>query len=191
MARRNIVAVVSCAPVRDGASRSGRRGFTLVELLVVIAIIGILVALLMPAVQAARESARRTTCANNLTQLGLGAARHEQSLGYFPSGGWGYTWAGMPDQGYGPNQPGGWVYNILPFIEQENLRLLGAGMYPSNLSGLQTAIATRVQTPLAAMMCPTRRPVQLVTTGPYINPSFSYSAPTPNCGSRRLRDERR
>ena len=166
---------------RQADAQARPHGFTLVELLVVIAIIGILVALLMPAVQAARESARRTTCANNLTQLGLGCVRHEQSLGYFPCDGWGYTWAGMADQGYGPNQPGGWVYNILPYIEQENLRLLGTGMYPGNLSGLQTAIATRVATPLAVMMCPTRRPVQLVTTGPYINPGFSYSAPTPMC----------
>ena len=67
--------------------RSGNpRGFTLVELLVVIAIIGVLVALLLPAVQAARESARRTSCANNLRQLGLAALNFENANGKFPPG---------------------------------------------------------------------------------------------------------
>ena len=65
------------------------RGFTLVELLVVITIIGILIALLLPAVQAAREAARRVQCTNNLKQLALGMLSFEQGNGHFPSGGWG------------------------------------------------------------------------------------------------------
>src|SRR5687768_6477407 len=86
------------------------RGFTLVELLVVIAIIGILVALLLPAVQAARESARRTQCKNHLKQLSLAFLTHENTYGYFPSGGWGWVWTGDPDLGSGERQPGGWAY---------------------------------------------------------------------------------
>jgi prepilin-type N-terminal cleavage/methylation domain-containing protein len=89
-----------------------RHAFTLVELLVVIAIIGVLVALLLPAVQAARESARRTQCANNLKQLGIALHNYELTFQKLP---------------YGANYPGtakaapGWPALLLPFIEQKNL----------------------------------------------------------------------
>ncbi len=87
-------------------------GFTLVELLVVIAIIGILVALLLPAVQAAREAGRRTQCTNNLKQMGLALHNHHDSLRRFPPGG-----DRSPVGGYGPS----WMVHILPYIEQNSL----------------------------------------------------------------------
>src|SRR5665647_549730 len=105
-----------------------KNAFTLVELLVVITIIGILIALLLPAVQAAREAARKMQCSNNLKQLALGCLNHEQAQGFYPSGGWRWSLGGDPDCGFGRRQPGGFLYNLLPYIEQQSLHDMGAGM---------------------------------------------------------------
>ncbi len=94
-----------------------RRGFTLVELLVVIAIIGVLTALLLPAVQMAREAARRTQCANNIRQLGIALHLFHDTNDLFPASGWTQV---------GPGNPAGkfvgWRPLILPFVEQQNVR---------------------------------------------------------------------
>src|SRR3954462_4179630 len=94
-------------------SSSRRRvGFTLVELLVVIAIIGILIALLLPAVQSAREAARRTQCNNNLKQLGLALNSYHDANKYYPMG------SMLPDTNYGPSA----IVHLLPYVEQDSLR---------------------------------------------------------------------
>jgi len=129
-------------------------GFTLVELLVVITIIGILIALLLPAVQAAREAARRLQCTNNLKQLALGCLQHESAIGYLPSGGWGYCWVGDANRGFGKDQPGGWVYNVLPYIEQPDLHDLGLGMTGTDLYHQHRI---RTETAVTSFTCPTRR----------------------------------
>jgi prepilin-type N-terminal cleavage/methylation domain-containing protein len=95
------------------------RGFTLVELLVVIAIIGILVALLLPAIQAAREAARRSSCSNNLMQLILAVHSYESAFGYYPAGTQepkGPIVNASPPIGYHHN----WISQILPYMEERN-----------------------------------------------------------------------
>lgn len=129
-------------------------GFTLVELLVVITIIGILISLLLPAVQVAREAARRLQCSNHLRQLGLAALNHESAQGHFPTGGWDAYWVGDPDRGFGVKQPGGWIYNVLPFMEQQALHDLQMGKSGTDRTD---AAAQMVQTALPAMNCPSRR----------------------------------
>src|SRR5882762_3042492 len=104
------------------------RGFTLVELLVVIAIIGILVALLLPAIQAARESARRSQCMNNLKQLGIASHQFHDTYKFLPSAGWSDWWVGCPDVGMGKNQPGSWAYQLLNFIEESARAGIGQGL---------------------------------------------------------------
>ncbi len=137
------------------STRRRHRGFTLVELLVVIAIIGLLVALLLPAVFAAREAARSTHCKNNLRQLGIGALTHETAHRHFPTGGWGYGWVGDPDRGYGASQPGGWVYNVLDFIEESALREKGRGRSGEEK---RRALAAVSESAIPVFSCPSRRP---------------------------------
>src|SRR5688572_18375380 len=110
-------------------SRNSRAAFTLVELLVVIAIIGILVALLLPAIQAAREAARRAQCLNHLKQMSLAFALHDNTHRIYPDGGEN-QWANKrivvkgsnpPRPTVAPMQSWGWAYQILPFVEEADL----------------------------------------------------------------------
>jgi prepilin-type N-terminal cleavage/methylation domain-containing protein len=137
------------------------QGFTLVELLVVIAIIGILVALLLPAIQAAREAARRSQCQNHLKQIITGMLLHESTHKYLPVGGFDPTHSGDPDLGFGEKQPGGWTYNLLPYIEEEALHNMGAGLATA---AKRQQFMRRDQIPVTIYYCPTRRPAQAYPT---------------------------
>jgi prepilin-type N-terminal cleavage/methylation domain-containing protein/prepilin-type processing-associated H-X9-DG protein len=97
-----------------------RKAFTLVELLVVIAIIGLLVALLLPAIQAARESARRTQCKNNLKQIGLALHNYESARKEFPPG---FISAAATKNGPGTGPGWGWAAHILPHMEESSLNI--------------------------------------------------------------------
>lgn len=137
-------------PVRCGLRRGG---FTLLELVIVIAVIGLLVSLILPAVQQARETARRATCQNHLRQLAVAMTSHESQQRRFPSNGWGYLWVGDPDRGTDERQPGGWIYNLLDYVEQSPLRGSGTGL---SGTGRRAALSQMMQRPLPVFRCPSR-----------------------------------
>jgi prepilin-type N-terminal cleavage/methylation domain-containing protein/prepilin-type processing-associated H-X9-DG protein len=139
---------------RGARDKRPRSAFTLTELLVVIVIMATLTALLIPAVQRIRESANLLQCQNNLKQIGLALHSHHDTYRRFPSGGWGWNWIGMPERSTGPDQPGGWLYSILPFMDQEALRKLGAGQISPEI---EETILTLLATPVPIFNCPTRR----------------------------------
>ena len=163
-----------------------RKAFTLVELLVVIAIIGILVAMLLPAVQAAREAARRMSCANNLKNLGLAALNHHDVNKHFPVS-YGAAYGGespLPQLGVG------WILNALPQLEESALydqfkaggafeggflqQALGKTMSSVGLLSTKNGISCQalMQTQLKVLQCPSdhdrktsaRRPIRMELT---------------------------
>lgn len=170
--------------------RKSGGGFTLVELLVVIAIIGILVALLLPAIQAAREAARRTQCNNNLKQIGLGLQNYHDTYKVFPMGamhaGENPAVPSPPEQttvarSIGPS----WWYGTLPFCEQRNIYDKIGGLFRAGqaVSGTRAFNAAFANANLAAvlntmvpdyMRCPSSPiPLMETPTGPIVIPTYA------------------
>jgi prepilin-type N-terminal cleavage/methylation domain-containing protein len=142
------------ATVRSAMTPRRLEGVSLIELLVVIAILGLLVQLMLPAVLASREAANQLACTNNLRQVVLAMHAHHDTKRRLPSGGWHYMWAGEPELGTGREQPGGWIFNLLDYLEQNELRQLGAGL---NGADRAAAFKRRFETPVAVFSCPSRR----------------------------------
>ncbi len=147
-----------------------RRAMTLLELLIVIAIIGLLISLLLPAVQNSREAARKIQCANNVRQLAIGFHHHHDANRFLPTDGWGWGWVADYQRGTGETQPGGWCYNVLPFIEQQPLHNLAAGGTDAER---RQRTAELLQTPIPLFYCTSRR---ISARYPY-----TLSAPLANC----------
>ncbi len=122
-----------------GFRRATPAAFTLIELLVVIAIIGILIAMLLPAVQAAREGARRTQCTNNLKQLALATHNFEEAQGYVP-----------PSATDAVGNRRGFMSYVLPYLEETNV----SELYDSNIEWFAAENQTAIQTQLPVLQCP-------------------------------------
>jgi prepilin-type N-terminal cleavage/methylation domain-containing protein len=148
----------------ENRSSKTKHGFTLIELLVVIAIIGVLAALLLPAVQKIREAANRMQCQNNLKQIGLAFHSHHDTLGYFPTGGW--EWWSTPTYingtpAVGAQQEAGWGFQILPYIEAGNVWRGGDATTDDG------RIRVAMGTPNPLFFCPSRRrPMTVVFQDP-------------------------
>jgi prepilin-type N-terminal cleavage/methylation domain-containing protein/prepilin-type processing-associated H-X9-DG protein len=162
-----------------------RRGFTLVELLVVIAIIGILVALLLPAIQAAREAARRTQCTNNLKNIGIALQNHVDVRKVFPTGGARYLQANFEleqnlDNGkpLPPEKSGlGWGYQLLPYIEE------------TSAYSIQKTIDLQ-QVVVSIYVCPSRRAAKTSYSSQYgLIATMDYAGACP-CTDREFQRRR-
>jgi prepilin-type N-terminal cleavage/methylation domain-containing protein len=137
-------------PIKKPRSNAG---FTLVELLVVIAVIALLIGLLVPAVHSIRESARRSQCKVNARGLAAGCRQFESVWRFLPPPGVAAGYVGDPDLGANKYQQGGWLYNILPYVEQTNLHAMGAGLATAAKAA---EISKRMAVAVPLFVCPGR-----------------------------------
>jgi len=129
---------------------SRRDGLTLIELLVVIAIIGLLIALLLPAVQSAREAARMASCRNNLKQIGLALHNHHATKGCFPAGNYAKTAGVCPGMSQQSEDRTNWAISILPFLERASLH----NSYDNSASNEAPVNRLVRETVIATYACP-------------------------------------
>ncbi len=180
-------------------TKTFRRGFTLIELLVVIAIIGVLIALLLPAVQAAREAARRSQCTNNLKQMGLALANYESSQGSLPPGAIRYVVPPAKDGILAGADRGHTMFSLmLPYFEQTNIHNAINFSIPTYGAPYNVMQSTAFLSKISSYICPSdqAQPQQVTASGNvYSQTSYSgmagriniiqwfYGFPTPCCGA--------
>lgn len=136
--------------------REAESGFTLIEVIVIVGIIGVLMSLLLPAVQSARESARGAACQNQLRQIAIASQSHIEAQGFLPSGGWSGSFLADPRRGYGSGQPGGWAFSILEYCELAALRERAAAD-PIDSIPLGEGLQYLFQSAPPVFYCPSRR----------------------------------
>jgi len=160
-------------------SRKNRnRGFTLIELLVAAAIIGVMASLIFVGFSIVVDNATENQCRKNLDQMGKATFAHRTAhSGYFPTGGWGWSWTGDADRGFDLRQPCGWGYTILPYMGQDQMFNLPGDGDPAKITDEQKKGAAQlVTTVLETYQCPVRREAKL-----YPITSGAWSGTPPNC----------
>ncbi len=153
-------------------------GFTLLELLVCIAMISLLIALLLPAIQSARENGRRVQCRNNLRQIATGLQNFHSIYNQFPGNGWGYSWIAEPQRGAGSSQPGGWIFQVLPQLDHANVWQLTTSQSAAENKHVSQDLCSL---PITLFKCPSRPCDQIG----FMLKSISYrNVDTPELGAR-------
>jgi hypothetical protein len=113
--------------------------------------------LLCSGVLSLRESSRGSQCGENLRKIGQAVLAHEQAQKFFPTGGWGYRWYGDPDCGFDVKQPGGWCFNVLPYLDHREIHDMSLGRKGSDKL---RASVKMVATPVPEFICTSRRPMK-------------------------------
>ena len=143
--------------------RELRKAITRIDLLVLLGALSFVIQAAIPGIDVAREAARRSHCSYNLREISQGVLNHvDLNNKVFPSGGWGHHWIGEPERGTGIDQPGGWIFNTLAYVDQEELRNAGLGLQGRER---EKAIIERCRTEVGLFICPSRHSVALYNNG--------------------------
>jgi prepilin-type N-terminal cleavage/methylation domain-containing protein len=163
---------------RQSPRQHSRRAVSLVEVVVVLAIVGVLSAVSLDAIHAARESARQLHCQNNLRQIGLATVQFEGARGHYPTGGWGWKW--VPDHTIRSRfgQPGGWIYQLLPYLEEQTIYDLALPVGEQKFA--ESKIHELLATPCVVFHCPTRGNRKVVPFNVLRIPKFANLASPPS-----------